>query len=338
MPFLLSVGESVLKNLVIGLVKNYNFEQIRPFVASLRATGYADDVCLLYSDIDHESVQALRQYNVRLVPFQMGRINLLFKRVHYCRLLSKIFNSPLNRLYSMSQVYARAIRWWASRQKDPVAAKCRLAAKTFNVYCVRYPLYYLYLAERRGEYQNVMMADVRDVLFQRDPFDFEWPAELNLFLEDSRQPMKDCPFNSNWLRTGFGDDVLQAFGDKVASCSGITIGSYAAVMQYLELMIDHMINLNSHPAGIDQGVHNYLLYEGKLNGAHVFPNGAGPVLTMGKTVDLPTPLNDEGRVLNTDGTVVNVLHQYDRHIEQGWFQLDEQGERLFPQAASTSPR
>ena len=198
-----------------------------------------------------------------------------------------------------------------------------MAAATFNVYCVRYPLYYLYLSEHRGKYDKVLLADVRDVLFQRDPFDFEWKAELNCFLEDDRQLIKDCPYNSNWLRNGFGEETLNALGDNVTSCSGVTVGTYDAIMHYLELMIDEMVRLKSHPAGIDQGVHNYLIYKGKLNGARLFPNGSGPILTMGKTVDLPTPIDKEGMALNNDGTVVNVLHQYDRHIEHGKLALDE---------------
>ena len=312
-----------MKNLVIGLIKNYEFEQIRPFVASLRATGYEGDICLLHSDVDQESLSALRQYDVQLVAFRMGKANLIIKRVHYCRILNSLFNSPFSRIYPLTNVYAHLVDWWSRRQSDQMAAKCRLAAKTFNVYCVRYPLYYLYLTQHRGEYAKVMLADVRDVLFQRDPFDFESPSDLNTFLEDGRQPIKDCLFNARWLKTGFGPEALRAFGDNIASCSGITIGSYEAIMKYLELMVDSMIRLKSHPAGIDQGVHNYLLYGHKFNGAHLFANERGPVMTMGKTTDLPLALDNEGRVLNRDGSVVNVLHQYDRHIEHGKFQLNE---------------
>lgn len=314
-----------MKNLVLGLVKNYSFEQIRPFVASLRSTGYDGDICLMHSDIDQDSLDALRQYDVILFPFTMGRINLGFRRVHFCTLLSKISHSPLNSLYPIYRLYARMVGWLSDRKPDPALAKCRLAAATFNVYCVRYPLYYLFLSQNRGKYDKVMLADVRDVIFQRDPFDFDSPAELNCFLEDDRQVIADCPYNSNWLRSGFGEETLRAFGGKLVSCSGVTVGSYDAIMRYLELMVDEMVQLKSHPAGMDQGVHNYLLYKGKLNGAHVFPNGAAPVLTMGKTVDLPTPIDDDGRILNNDGTVVNVLHQYDRHIEHGNFELKDEG-------------
>jgi hypothetical protein len=312
-----------MKNLVMGLVKGYKYEQIRPFLASLRASGYSGDVCLFYSDLDPSAVQSLREYDVDMVPFTMGSTNLVLRRVYNFSLLNKLYSSPLNSVYPMHRLFASLVDKISSRGNgNQHIARARIAAKTFNVYCVRFPLYYLYLDQKRGQYANVMLSDVRDVIFQHDPFDFDFGDDLCVFLEDDRQQMGDCPYNSLWLRTGFGDKVLSELGHEIAACSGVTIGGYQAVMEYLELMVDHMLRLQAHPSGMDQGVHNYLLYTHQLENARIFHNRLGPVFTMGKTVDLPTAFDGEGFVVNQDGTRPFVLHQYDRHVENGKLEFD----------------
>jgi hypothetical protein len=265
----------------------------------------------------------------------MGTVNLVLKRVYLFSLLNHIYRSPVNKLYPMHKLYYALVNRLSSGPSQDLL-KFRIAAKTFNVYCLRYPLYYLYLARHQDKYARVMLSDVRDVVFQRDPFDFEFEAGLYFFLEDDREPIKNCPYNSMWLRTGYGEDTLRELGEEVASCSGTTIGRTAAVMQYLELMVDHMLRLKSHPAGIDQGVHNYLLYKNEIQDVTLVPNRRGPVFTMGKTVDLQTPFDAEGFVLNQDGTVAHVLHQYDRHVEAGQLQFDQDSLRLRQKSASSN--
>jgi hypothetical protein len=324
-----------MKNLVMGLVKGYSFEQLRPFVASLRATGYSGDICLFYADLDERTVNSLREYGVELVPFKFEPLNLLFKRVHPYAIMNRLLKLPLDFVYPANELFASLVNLAASGKGDERAvAKYRIAAKFMNVYCVRFPLYYIHLARNRGKYANVMITDVRDVIFQRDPFDFDLGDEVCCFLEDPRELIKDCEYNTKWLNLGIGRGAVEEVGDNVVSCSGVTLGSYRAMMHYLEVMNEQMMRLKSHPNGMDQGVHNYVLYKRQLKGVRLFPNGLGPVLTMGKTTDLPTKFDAEGRVLNDDGTIPAVLHQYDRHIELDKLSLEERGDyiRLRPTA------
>ena len=308
-----------MKNLVMGLVKGYSFEQLRPFVASLRETGYDGDICLFYADTDERTLKALGEYGVELVPFKYEPLNLLSKRVYPYAIMNRLLKLPLG-----NELYAGLVGLAAStRGGDRNVERYRIAARFLNVYCIRFPLYYIYLAQHAGEYANVLISDVRDVIFQRDPFDFDLGDEVCVFLEDDRDRIRDCRYNTNWLKLGFGDGAVEEVGDNLVSCSGVTLGSYRAMMHYLEVMNEHLLRLKSHPNGMDQGVHNYVLYKQRLKGVRVFSNGQAPVLTMGKTTDLPTRFDEQGRVLNDDGTVPGVLHQYDRHIELGRFTLDE---------------
>jgi hypothetical protein len=61
----------------------------------------------------------------------------------------------------------------------------------------------------------------------------------------------------------------------------------------------------------DQAVHNRLLRRGRFTDGTLVANGTGRVLTMGemRTVERDA----DGRVINADGSVPAILHQYDRH-------------------------
>jgi hypothetical protein len=327
-----------MKNLVMGLVKGYSFEQLRPFVASLRETGYDGDVCLFYADTDERTLAALREYGVELVPFKYEPLNLGFKRVYPYAIMNRLLKLPLDFVRPANEIFADLVGLAASaRGGDRNVARYRIAARFLNVYCIRFPLYYVHLAQNAGRYANVLISDVRDVIFQRDPFDFDLGDEVCVFLEDDRDRIRDCRFNTNWLKLGFGDGAVEEVGDNLVSCSGVTLGSYRAMMHYLEVMNEHLLRLKSHPNGMDQGVHNYVLYKERLKGVRVFANGRGPVLTMGKTTDRPTRFDERGRVLNDDGTVPGVLHQYDRHVELGRLALDESGGSVRLRPAAPEP-
>jgi hypothetical protein len=65
-------------------------------------------------------------------------------------------------------------------------------------------------------------------------------------------------------------------------------------------------------SGGDQGIHNVLRLEGKLENPIIHANRQGPVLTMGVMQPGDFQSNPAGLVLNEDGSVPAVLHQYDR--------------------------
>jgi hypothetical protein len=313
-----------MKNLVLGFVKNYTFEQLRPFVVSLRMSGFTDDVVFLYSDLDASTIKSLSEYGVILVPCGKWQAKWPAVVSSFPRIIQRAYKSKFNPISASSNHYGSLVNILSRRIKGSnYELKSKITANTWeNIYCIRFALYYLFLINNREHYASVMLTDVRDVIFQRNPFDFDFGDNLCCFLEDSRIPISKCAFNSNWLLKGFGAETLEALGVKAISCSGINIGSYEAILEYLQVMLDHMLKLKSkHDKGIDQGVHNYILHNRYLKNVRVFENENGPVLTMGHTVDLPHRFNSEGFIVNQNDTVVNVLHQYDRHIENGTLKL-----------------
>jgi hypothetical protein len=279
------------KNLVIGVAANYNFEQLKPFIYSLKQTGYEGEVCLLVADLDVSTLRQLQQLGVQTVP-----------------MVRPWLRKSLSNLVDLAAIFS------PKEKRQQIKFFC--AASSLPMHDSRFLYSYLYLAECGKSYSNIMLTDVRDVVFQRDPFDFSIPEQVCFFLEDIK--IKDCFYNSEWILTTFGKNALRELKDKTVSCAGVTIGSYSAIMSYLEMMADYMIRLRgriAHLPGSDQAIHNVILYRERIKNIKVFENGHAPVLTMGTMDKAKIQLNHEGFLLNENGSVANIIHQYDRHSE-----------------------
>lgn len=176
---------------------------------------------------------------------------------------------------------------------------------------LRYFLYRDYLRAHPRDFSRILVTDVRDVLFQRDPFDFPWPDGLNAMLEDRRATVGSCPFNAHWVREHLGADALAAIADRPVSCSGTTVADREAMLGYLDLMTGLLDppTTGERMAGYDQGIHNHLIHTGRV--AAALHDNAGPVLTLAQTLGEPR-LDHAGRVLNEAGEPAHLVHQYDR--------------------------
>ena len=174
---------------------------------------------------------------------------------------------------------------------------------------LRYAHYYEIL-QRTPDTDQVLLTDVRDVLFQSDPF--TPPAQqLEVFLEEPGLTIGSEPFNRRWIHNLYGADELAAIGGLTASCSGTVAGPRDAVLNYLKEMSEAIMTRRRPLGSHDQGVHNHLLRHDRFPHARIVPNGYGRVLTMGGMRQVRR--DAEGRALNHDGTVPAVIHQYDRH-------------------------
>lgn len=174
---------------------------------------------------------------------------------------------------------------------------------------LRYRYYWEYLDKTPG-YRNVMISDVRDVIVQRNPFEANINDELWCSLEDGTK-IGENDWNRGWVEVIYGKEGLDRIKDQPISCSGATIGGFQAMYDYTLLMTKHLQQTSVKLGGIDQGVHNWLLYNGLLSRSRVFPNGAGPVLTLGLAA-AKAKTNANNEFLNDDGSVAPVVHQWDR--------------------------
>ena len=177
---------------------------------------------------------------------------------------------------------------------------------------LRYFLYRDWLHGCARTYDRILITDVRDVVFQCDPFAFPWPAGVNATLEDLSVSIGGCPFNSHWVREHLGQAALDGMADRPVSCSGTTVADQASLLAYLDRMAALLVppTTGERMAGYDQSVHNHLIHTGQIPSLTLHDNG-GPILTLAQTRGEPE-IDADGFVLNESGERAVIVHQYDR--------------------------
>lgn len=218
-----------------------------------------------------------------------------------------------------------------------VERACRFALPQLNYQGSRYYSYLDYLGRHGGEYANVMISDLRDVLFQADPFARPLPADL-VFAQE-RITLGDCPVNRSWLIQAYGEAMADNLRHCMVSCSGTTFGTARGMQQYLTAMIHEMAG-RPIPilGGMDQGVHNYVTRMRPMQNAFC-DAGDTIVSTMNYMPDEAMSIDQRGVLI--DGRLVPVIHQWDRkeklrqYVEAApQFRLDAKVEPRYPMVRS----
>ena len=181
----------------------------------------------------------------------------------------------------------------------------------------RYFAYFKYLhdAVQSGRnYRSILLTDVRDVIFQRPLF--ETPSsELELHYENRSTLIGACKVNSQWISEQFGRQALASLADRPISCSGTVSGRMRGILEYLaemQIILLTLLPRVQKTDGDDQGVHNYLLHSGLLPQAKVLENFER-VATLHHVPGEQLHINAAGHVVNPDGSISEIVHQYDRH-------------------------
>jgi len=282
-------------NAILAAVFDPGSIDLEPFLESLKKAGFTGDVVFFVTWAAESQLQALRERGVKVETF----------RYFYYRK-----NNPFTFLWPLWRVLFRIL--------PSLEAKKRIAQYVFNMMCVRFVVYHDFLAKHGSEYENVLLTDARDVYFQDDPFrDFNEPG-VCFYLEDTRYSLGTSDANREMLEQAFNKEIAQQLASQPIACAGTTMGSVPAIMEYLDLMLDHLFNAPwMHRVCVqDQGVHNFLAHVQMKDRSRCFANNHGRVHTMGLSkADQDLHFDAQGRLVNEDGSLIPVLHQYDRFKE-----------------------
>jgi len=184
-------------------------------------------------------------------------------------------------------------------------------SETGNPACDRFFIYQNYL-DLNKDLKRVFLTDSRDVIFQASPFVNALP---HLYLYSEPKNIQDCRLNSSWISHTYGEDALTELNNFPILCAGTTLGSYDLIKDYLKNICQELqlqSNLNkSMTWGVDQAIHMYLYYSGKLPSATIRQHGFSEVQTLHHEEKFI--FDKDCFLLNLNGERVNVLHQYDRH-------------------------
>ena len=301
---------STPQSLIMGVAARYTIDQVLPFLVSLRSTGYRGRVCLFISRLSGDGIEQVRSLADEVIDLDARRGHALARdpphRPAITRALAAIRRTRGARRSYPALFRLAAIATAASRRRE--------MERTLEGYqSLRYRIYLDYLERRPTHADRVLLCDVRDVIFQTDPFARPPAGELEVVLEAAHVTIGADPFNGRWIQSLYGAKCLSRIADRTVSCSGTTLGTDTGIRRYLRLMCDSIARFRRPLGAHDQGIHNYLLWTGRLDPAVIHRNGHGPILTLGAERRLHR--DNHGRLLNSDASVAPVVHQYDRHPE-----------------------
>jgi len=264
---------------------------LKPFLLSLKKSGYKGEIIFFVTWASPQEIRELEGLGIRVERF----------RYFYYRK-----NNPFTVLWPIWQLMFRNL--------PTLHAKKRIAQYVFNMMCVRFVVYHDYLSTNVDRHANVLLTDARDVFFQDDPFRDFRETVVGFCLEDTRSTLWSNITCRKMIEETYGGNVARELGDFPIACAGTTLGPAAAILEYLNLMLEHLFSAKwMHRVCVqDQGVHNYLAHVTMRDRRVLFENGRGPVYTMGLCSEENFRFDDQGALLNVDGSVAPVLHQYDR--------------------------
>jgi hypothetical protein len=297
------------RDLVIGAAIGLTLAQVAPFLRSLRNTGYAGSTVLFV----HPALKrALRKdplgTGLTLIrasqwpPFKLG----LLERP---RVMRSVW-APLQRaIWTLLKVLRRI----------PCREELRLALQMPVVHLVYTPMETRFLRCLRfvasHPHERVLLTDVRDVLFQTNPFAQLPNGGLAVSIETPSYTVATESHNAAWLARAYGTSMLAKIGANRVSCVGVRCGDATAIKAYLRLFEQELLSMSPAAAGIggaDTAIHNKLLWTHRLGCVHLLEPLASAVTTCNGIDEAEVRLSPEGRVLNLDGSEASVLHQYDR--------------------------
>jgi FkbM family methyltransferase len=116
---------------------------------------------------------------------------------------------------------------------------------------------------------HVLLADSRDLFFQRNIEEYELPLNTDVVFAGEGQIIEKDNLNKKWLST-IENDIKQPFIENIQHnkivCSGTTYGTLEGIKKYINHMCNLMVDkVPTDYAGLDQGMHNYLIYSNTMN-------------------------------------------------------------------------
>ena len=325
------------KDSVVAFAAEYPLSNYVVFIESLRAAGFDGDIVLAISPLD------MRKEDVWEYLSEPDNHVVLYAPLLVC------FNAEREEVESAKGGTRTCIsdNLYARKKSNGELEPIPDPRPPRTVQTLRYEIYWL-MCLSMSPHSWILLVDARDTVFQLDPFehvprksDPTGRSGLLYFFGEAPDATRlgKSKHNFKWISAAYGDRVAGLLADKPTVCSGATMGEQVALETYMRAMVAESDYTGTVLAGADQGFHNFLHYSHKfkytetIHGVVVFDQGAGIVNNLGalRTKSLEewgngklvvtgveenkTNLKKKTKytVLNWDGSVSPVVHQYDRH-------------------------
>lgn len=165
--------------------------------------------------------------------------------------------------------------------------------------------------QSRADLRDVILTDVRDVIFQADPF-AEPIDSLEFFEENEGRTLSSHAFNLKHLRALAGDAMAGSLEDRSCVCVGVIVGPRAEALRFCRALLMLCAIPRSGVGGAfgaDQAACNLIAHLGLVEGV-VRPNFSR-VATIGLTAS-GSLRQEGGLIIGPHESLSPIVHQYDR--------------------------
>lgn len=282
------------KNLVIGAVNNYTYDQIKPWLHSLRKSGYDGDVAVIAYNMNKETIAKLEAENVIISGMKLEDGNLVYDQ------------------------------------------KASVVVERFG---------HLWNLLNKTDHEMIVATDVRDVIFQRNPFDWlETRQAPDLVVGVENLVYRDEPWNVNNMTLCYGKTIFEMMQNEPIICAGVIAGWRPVIA---DLCLQIFLTCGGIPhhvpggGGPDQAALNILM-KSRIYTSHTLQTNANDdfILHAGTTLKAieagsggigeavrrdpsfldiikkktlwTEPVFEEGLVWNARREPYTIVHQYDR--------------------------
>lgn len=173
----------------------------------------------------------------------------------------------------------------------------------------RHILYRDFLKTNKDKYNKVLLVDIRDVIFQSDIFLYGWKNNYLGVAEERQTYEMDTIINKMWIERKYGIETYNSFKKYNIICAGTIISNIGVILNLLELLCEQIFN-KGYFKNQDQADMNYLIFKNIFKyPLQISNNNSGPIITIGAEKNI---LIKNDKVLNYDGDIASIVHQYDR--------------------------
>ena len=282
-----------MKDLVIGAIGDYRFDQIQNWVNSLNKCGFEGDKILVSYNSNDVLIKELRENGIEVYEIETDAKG---QKVDQFITNSGHVNA------SNAHLLVHNVRFFHMWQ---LLKQFQTDGRTFK---------------------RIIHTDVRDVIFQTNPSDW---LDMNMTTEivSPSESVRywDEPWNRDNFRRSFGDI---AFMNLAPNMLVSNVGTFAAKADTAIDLCLHIYLLTVGQWHTDQPAFNVIVntvYKDRTQWAGTKEYWAAQIGALiearpklGDTILEPAPtMNENGLVVNEDGNAFPLLHQYER--VPGWF-------------------
>jgi protein YibB len=260
-----------MNDLIIAASKNYNYEQIRPWIETFKQVNSICDMVILVDHNDQNTIKHLTDLGITAIP-----------------------------IYTFHHDF-------------------------YPIHVTRFKPIYDYLKTNKGKYRYVITTDIRDVIFQTDPFiwmENNLKDKQLLVGSESIQYKNETIWGAENLRQSYGQEIYDLNKDHTIYCCGVIAGLQDAVAS---LVLDMYNDAITNPIPVsDQAAMNVLLHTPKYIDQTLFANQSDGFVCHAGTVASRTrmdifrphliedePVYKDKKVLTSSGNIFSIVHQYD---------------------------